>query len=152
MIYLKINTDQTIKYPYSIQELKLENPNTSFPETINNDIILEYNIHQVINVNKGSDHTKNYTEGEPILVNGLYFQNWIITDATQEEIDQHISRKWSEVRSVRDLELKTTDFTMLEDFPQRGTKLIAWKNYRQALRDITLQTDPFNITFPSKPI
>ena len=26
-----------------------------------------------------------------------------------------------------------------------------WKTYRQALRDITTQSDPFNITWPTAP-
>jgi len=152
MIYLKINADQTLKYPFSIQELRSENPSTMFPQTINNEALAEHSVYQVMLVNKGSDYTKNYTQDSPILIDGIYFQSWIITNASQEEIDQRISREWSEVRSIRDLEIKTTDFTMLEDFPQRGANLIAWKNYRQALRDITLQSDPFNIIFPSKPI
>jgi hypothetical protein len=29
---------------------------------------------------------------------------------------------------------------------------IKWKEYRQALRDVTLQDDPFNIIWPDEPI
>jgi len=47
--------------------------------------------------------------------------------------------------------LKDSDFKMLEDFPQTDIQLAEWKNYRKALRDITLQTDPYNITWPIKP-
>ncbi len=27
----------------------------------------------------------------------------------------------------------------------------AWKNYRQALRDVPTQSDPYNITWPTEP-
>ena len=45
-----------------------------------------------------------------------------------------------------------TDFILVADAPSSYTdKLDAWKTYRQALRDITKQSDPDNITWPTKP-
>jgi hypothetical protein len=38
--------------------------------------------------------------------------------------------------------LKDTDWTQVADSPVDKT---AWATYRQALRDITTQADPFNI-------
>jgi hypothetical protein len=32
-----------------------------------------------------------------------------------------------------------------------GANTSAWRNYRQALRDITKQSDPSNLTWPTKP-
>jgi hypothetical protein len=151
MEFLKIDKDEII-YPYSIEQLKSENPYTSFPQNITDETLLEYNIHQVISVSKGSDYTKNYTEITPVLISGVYYQNWNITDASSEEIEQKKNNQWGQVRSIRNQYLKDSDFTMLEDFPQRGIKLQEWKTYRQALRDVTLQLDPFNIVWPIKPV
>jgi hypothetical protein len=41
--------------------------------------------------------------------------------------------------------LKDCDWTQLADSPVNKT---AWAAYRQALRDITAQSDPFNIEWP----
>jgi hypothetical protein len=41
------------------------------------------------------------------------------------------------------------DWTQLSDISTEIKNL--WSNYRQDLRDITNQTNPFNITWPVKP-
>jgi hypothetical protein len=43
--------------------------------------------------------------------------------------------------------LKDTDWTQVLDSPVDKT---AWALYRQALRDIPAQPDPFNITWPEQ--
>ena len=52
-------------------------------------------------------------------------------------------------RSKRDSLLLASDWTQLPDVPI-ATKS-AWADYRQQLRDITTQADPFNITWPISP-
>lgn len=55
--------------------------------------------------------------------------------------------QWGIVRVERSKLLAETDWMALSDV----TMSDAWKTYRQALRDITDQADPFNITWPTKP-
>lgn len=57
--------------------------------------------------------------------------------------------KWQEIRDRRNYELEKSDWTQLPDVPI-PTKT-AWATYRQELRDVTTQTDPFNITWPVPP-
>ena len=61
------------------------------------------------------------------------------------------SKRMAELRRQRNLLLAETDYMGLSD----NTMSTAWKNYRQALRDITTQTPTddalSNITFPTKP-
>ncbi len=54
-----------------------------------------------------------------------------------------------EVRETRNALLSASDWTQLPDVPLAMTQ--AWADYRQALRDITLQPDPFNIIWPTPP-
>jgi hypothetical protein len=51
------------------------------------------------------------------------------------------------IRSQRNQILKDTDWTQVADSP---VDKAAWATYRQALRDITMQDDPFKITWPVK--
>lgn len=57
--------------------------------------------------------------------------------------------EWALVRRERDRRLQVTDWTQLPDVPL-PTKEV-WAVYRQALRDITEQSDPFNLVWPTPP-
>lgn len=151
MNYLKIRENGIIEYPYATSNLKNEYPNTSFPENLTNTLLIEYNIYFVNIVPHGFDYTKNYTESTPILINGEYYQNWIISDATTEQINQRLDGQWLLIKSTRNQYLLECDWTQLSDSPLTTEKKAEWAIYRQELRDITIQEDPFNIVWPTKP-
>lgn len=57
--------------------------------------------------------------------------------------------KWAAIRDKRDKLLTNCDWTQIDDSPKKAIQ--EWLDYRQALRDITTQVDPFNILWPDKP-
>lgn len=74
--------------------------------------------------------------------------------ATKQWVDPRTPEtQWREVRRVRNQRLQATDWTDTASAPARlGAELYAnWQAYRQALRDITLQPDPFNVVWPTPP-
>jgi len=151
MNYIKIKNNHEYSYPYSIYDLKMENKNVSFPENIDDNLLLQYNVFPVFDLPYNEDYTKNYIEGKPVLVNNKYYQNWIITEASSEEIENRINIKWSAIRNQRNIYLQECDWTQLPDSPLSNSKKIEWSIYRQQLRDVTSQQDPFNIVWPIKP-
>lgn len=73
---------------------------------------------------------------------------WIITEKTSEEIQIIIDNQWHTVRSNRNIMLAQTDWMVIRSI-ETGTPLAnSVSLYRQSLRDITLQEDPFNIQWP----
>jgi len=74
-------------------------------------------------------------------------------ELTAEELAQRQQNKilgeWSVIRQIRDQRLSDSDWTQLNDVNLANQA--AWAEYRQALRDITQQTDPFNIVWPTRP-
>lgn len=68
-------------------------------------------------------------------------KQWTDTRTTESE--------WFLVRDERKRRLAASDWTQLPDVPLATKE--AWAVYRQALRDITTQPDPFNITWPIPP-
>ena len=58
-----------------------------------------------------------------------------------------LADKWANVRKDRNRKLTETDYLALSD----NTLSDAMKTYRQDLRDVPTQSDPDNITWPSKP-
>lgn len=65
---------------------------------------------------------------------------------------QDIDRKWENVRAERDGKLASCDWTQAKDSPLSGDKQTEWATYRQSLRGITEQSDPFNIVWPEPPL
>jgi Phage tail assembly chaperone protein len=62
-------------------------------------------------------------------------------------------KAWIYARQQRNLALQESDWTDTTSAPIRlGAEVYnQWQVYRQALRDITLQTDPFTLVWPNKP-
>lgn len=57
--------------------------------------------------------------------------------------------EWLVVRNERDRRIAETDWTQYQD--TNPALKVHWAPYRQALRDITTQPDPFNIVWPEQP-
>ena len=68
----------------------------------------------------------------------------ITVDAVNQRIQDY---RWMGIRAERDRRLKETDIWALPD----RTMTQAQIDYRQALRDITTQSDTSNIIWPTKP-
>lgn len=71
--------------------------------------------------------------------------SWSIVEAGQNP------EQWHVVRAQRDGKLLACDWTVLPDVPMDASKKAEWETYRQDLRDVTNQSDPFNITWPTPP-
>jgi len=147
-MYLRIVNNQTT-YPYSLQQLREDNPRISFPSEMTESVMNEFDIFEVRPTPKPNDYTKNISEGTPILVEGVYYQNWEQTNASESEINLRIEIKWEEIRQIRNELLLECDWTQLADIPTEIKT--SWQSYRQELRDVTTQSNPFNIVWPVKP-
>ena len=70
---------------------------------------------------------------------------------TAFEIEANTESQWAKIRSQRDTLLQACDWTQLPDVPLDSKTKEQWVNYRQALRDVTSQADPYNIEWPIAP-
>ena len=69
---------------------------------------------------------------------------------TKQWVDPRTEQtQWPVVRSQRNALLSASDWTQLPDVPLATKE--TWAIYRQALREITDQSDPFNIVWPVQP-
>jgi hypothetical protein len=147
-MYLRI-IDETINYPYTIKELREAYPNVSLPAQLSDEALSDWGMYSVTSTQIPNDYTKNITEGTPVLTDGVYYQNWVVTNATESEINYRLENQWEEIRLIRNQLLAECDWTQLSDVSQIIKDL--WTVYRQELRDITNQQNPFNIEWPIKP-
>lgn len=151
-MYLKIS-GSTITYPYSIQQLKIENKNVSFPSIITDELLESFGVYKVELRDSGydNDYTKDVVEITPTLSGSVYVQTYEITDADETTLNTRKEIKWDEVREERNILLSKCDWTQFQDSPVTGSKLTEWQTYRQSLRDITNQENPYNIIWPTEP-
>jgi len=85
-MYAKIKNNVVEKYPYSINELRKDNPQTSFPDDIPSSILNQYGVFAVEETDAPKvELSKDVSEGLPQLINGVWKQNWVITNATSEK-------------------------------------------------------------------
>ena len=147
-MYLRI-IDETINYPYTIKELREAYPNVSLPAQLSDEALSDWGMYSVTSTQIPNDYTKNISEGNPILIDGKYYQNWVTTNASETEINYRLENQWEEIRLIRNELLKESDWTQLSDVSQTIKDL--WTVYRQELRNITNQENPFNIEWPVKP-
>lgn len=69
--------------------------------------------------------------------------------STKQWENPSIQKGWEVVRNMRAIELAKSDWTQFPDVQLPNKQ--QWIEYRQALRDVTLQPDPFNIVWPVPP-
>jgi len=79
---------------------------------------------------------------------GRWRQTWAVEPMTEEEVAARTEQEWSAVRAQRNYKLMRSDWTQLPDAPADAA---TWAAYRQELRDITEQADPFSIVWPTAP-
>jgi hypothetical protein len=143
--------NQTIeKYPYSIGELRRDNPNTSLPRNPDDALLAEWNVFPVQpTVYPQVNYTKNVTEGTPVLQDGKWVQVWNVTDASAEEVAERTEQQADSVRAERNQKLSDSDWTQVADAPVDKQ---AWADYRQALREVPDQAGfPWNVQWPEQP-
>jgi hypothetical protein len=88
-MYIKIKDNKIEKYPYSINQLKQDNPDTSFPSELTNERLAKWDVFYVSQTTYPQvDYTKNVVEGEPVLVGNSWHQVWTVTDKPQSEVDE----------------------------------------------------------------
>jgi len=75
-----------------------------------------------------------------------YVQSHFVGDDTAKDA-RMLADKWINVRRDRDRKLAETDYLALSD----NTLATNMETYRQELRDVPKQSDPDNITWPTKP-
>ena len=152
-MFVKTTNGTVDTYPYNVGQLRRDNPKTSFPKQVPDEMLAEWNVFPVTITNRPTvDHTKNVTEGTPVLINGTWTQVWETTDATAEEITERTEQASNSVRFQRDNLLADSDWRVIKA-QETGTPMSqAWVDYRQSLRDITNQTGfPHDVVWPTKP-
>jgi hypothetical protein len=135
-MYVKATNGTVDQFPYTVANLRRDNPNTSFPKKVPTEMLASWNVYPVTTASKPSydRKTQNITTADnPTLTDGAWVLGWSVTDKTAEEVTAYSNNMADENRSQRNKLLGDTDFYALSDV----TMSAEMTTYRQALRDIT---------------
>lgn len=152
MRYAKIVNDAVSQYPISGTDIKLQNPETSFPVGVLSQEIMEaFGCFPVVETSPPiyDLNTQRLEELPPVLNQGIWTQVWSIVELNFEEIAQKTQDKSEQIRKERNNMLALSDWTQVADAP---VDKAAWAAYRQALRNITTQSGfPWTLEWPVAP-
>ena len=152
-MYVKITNGNVDTYPYSVGQLRRDNPNTSFPKKIPEAVLNGWGVYSVTTLDQPVYDIKTQNiqmEETPSLVDGNWSIGYIITSKTTEEITEYNSVQASVNREKRDTLIAETDWWASSDLTMTAEQTA----YRQALRDITTHANWPHLSeddWPTKP-
>lgn len=155
MFYVLTDGDgNVLRYPYTLTDLKRDNPGTSFTKTVGNQAAADFNCFPVIPTDPPPyDYRVNLERtavSTAVEQSEHWIERWISTPATPEEIQERTDVEANAVRQERDRLLEECDWTQLPDTPVDPA---AWTTYRQELRNVPQQAGfPWNVTWPVPPL
>jgi len=139
-MYVKITSGNVDTYPYNVGQLRRDNPNTSFPKEIPDEMLESYGILSVTYADMPSIDNRTQTveqEATPSLVSGAWTVGWTTSSKTAEEIAKYDADVASLNRGRRNELLAHSDWTQINDSPLTNELKTAWATYRQELRGLT---------------
>lgn len=156
-MFVKITNGQVASYPYTVGQLRRDNPNTSFPKSVPEATMAAFGMFPV-----GYEAAPNFDpmthriehSNMPVLKDGKWVLTKTVVALTAEQIADRDAAKAKEVRERRDTLLAECDWIVIMH-TEKGTNIpLEWEVYRQALRDITSHANFPHLTetdWPVKP-
>jgi hypothetical protein len=135
-MYVKLSSGAVDQFPYTVGDLRRDNPNTSFPKNPTNDMLADWDVYPVTHLAQPdfNEATQKIVRDATPSLNGSSWElGWTVSDKTSQEIEEYNNNAAQMNRNIRDAKLAETDFYALSDV----TMSAAMTTYRQALRDIT---------------
>jgi hypothetical protein len=147
--------NQTVEiFPYSVQALKRDNANTSFPLSPSDAVLAKWSVFPV-KPQEPPDFdaaTENLIQVNPTFVNNQWLQSWHVAKASPEEIAERTQNKATAIREDRNARLAACDWTQLADSPLDPDGKGAWALYRETLRMVPQQEGfPWDVQWPPVP-
>lgn len=90
--------------------------------------------------------------GDPAVQgDGTWCWTWTAVPWAPDRVAADLDKMWSRARERRSALLLASDWTDLPSAPLSSEVRAAWRAYRQDLRDITDQPDPYDLAWPTPP-
>lgn len=155
---MKFRHNETGQIFNSEGEFRLAYPNVSFPTVLDQNALDFANVSVVVETIPPSATIYERVDFDGVqLIDGYWTEVWSVHPKYDDPTEQAnwetqcLENQWSVVRDRRDLLLSQSDYTDLPNTPITEECHQQFIRYRQALREITNQSDPYNIVWPEIP-
>jgi hypothetical protein len=135
-MFVKVTDGLVDQYPYTVGDLRRDNPNTSFPRNVPEARMAQFGVYSVSHQAAPSYNPLTHrlqSSLQPVLVNGAWVITKTIVELTDAQIASNTVSQAANIRRQRDTLLEDTDWMALSDV----TMSAEMAAYRQSLRDIT---------------
>jgi hypothetical protein len=153
LFYVQANGDTFVRHIHDVEPTRWDEDNFCRVAKLTPEQIEHFGVHQLKLVTPPyyDPATQTREHGDAVLIDGVWTQNYIVSELDPELAAAKAEAQWAVVRTERKKLIANTDWTQLPDAALSNTQTAEWALYRQALRDITTQSDPFNINWPVSP-
>lgn len=159
MTYALIKNGQVAAYPYSLTTFRAENPDVSLPIDPTEAQLNEQGIYTVYSTPQPYYNAilQNETEGTPENTNGQWYQVWVVTPATPQEIEYRETNARSENAAYGEQLLQATDWAAIASIgdPLECNPYLAnrqeFMTYRNQVRQIVLNPPVSTPIWPTLP-
>lgn len=153
LFYVQANGETFVRHIHDVEPTRWDDDNYCRVAKLTPEQIEHFGVHQLKLVTPPyyDPATQTREHGDAVLVDGVWTQNYVVSELDPEVSAAKIEAQWAVVRTERNKLIANTDWTQLPDAALSNTQTAQWALYRQALRDITTQSDPFNINWPVSP-
>ena len=150
LYYVQANGDTFIRHIHDVEPTRWDDDNFCRVAKLTPEQVVQFGVHQLKLVTPPyfDPATQSREHGPALLIDGVWTQNYIVTNLGPDESAAKVHEQWHVIRAERNSKLIASDWTQVADAPVDAAQ---WAAYRQALRDITNQTNPFNIIWPALP-
>jgi hypothetical protein len=150
MWYVQAQGDTFIRHIFDAEPTQWDADNYCYARRLTEEQVERFGVHkkQIVTPPYHEPATQSLDEGPALLIDGVWTQNYIVSDLSADESAAKVGAQWNVIRAERNKLLADCDWTQL---PDASADAAAWATYRQALRDITTQANPFAIVWPESP-
>lgn len=138
-MYALISNGKVEKYPYSIGDLRRDNPQTSFPKNPPDNLLAEWGVYPVTKTPQPSYNylTQTVVEVTPVQEDGVWVQTWEVQNLPDDVCEQNNKNQAVSL-------LQQTDWTSIPDVANPAvsnpylTNQAAFLSYRSQIRAIAV--------------
>jgi hypothetical protein len=150
MWYVQAQGDTFIRHIFDVEPTQWDADNYCYARRLTPEQAAHFGVHkkQIVTPPYHDPATQVCEEGPALLIDGVWTQNYIVSDLDADASAAKVGAQWAVIRAERNKLLTDCDWTQLPDV---SVDAAAWATYRQALRDVTGQANPFAIVWPEGP-
>jgi hypothetical protein len=145
-MFVKLTNGKPSTFPYTLGDLRRDNPATSFPQTFSDEVLQSFDVYSVKQSAAPAFDNKTHRVTQWVeLIEGEWTQTWQVQQLPEQLASDNI-------RADRNKRLADCDWTGLTDCQLDAGDKVEWAAYREDLRLVPQQFDfPWAVTWPVKP-